>query len=304
MKRSFVWLALSGIVVGVAVRARRARAALPDGLRRSDDQFHAAYARRRAAAARAAPVLVLLGDTLTLFDADRRSDYSATAHATQTIKAAAHVPVGIFATLQALASRGARLDTEAKQRLIAMRHAQLANRAAEGGLDAETRADVEAVLNASMSLLERALARGCAPASELSQFAAQLGPLLLRLTEHATRLELAAMHAAVESALQTLAARDRAELEVVVAGVHQARARSLGLQYFQKRFGEAPEEERRVAYAEAASDVWQARELVGTRRLDRAIARAFFGDEKRLQRDVLGDAAARQLAHANFERLL
>jgi hypothetical protein len=31
--------------------------------------------------------------------------------------------------------------------------------------------------------------------------------------------------------------------------------------------------------------------LVGTRRLDRAIASAFFGDPKRLQRDVLGDAA-------------
>jgi hypothetical protein len=268
-----------------------------------EDQFHGAYARRRANAARCAPVLVLLGDTLTLFDADRRSEYLASASDTQTIKAAAHVPVGIFATLQELAARAAALDAPTLQRLSALRSAQLASRAAASSLDAAARADVEAVLNASDSFLEQTLARGCTRAAELSQFAAQLGPLLLRLTEHATRLELAAMHVAVEAALQTLAAQDRAKLEVVVAGVHQARARSLGLQYFQRRFGEAPQEEKRVAYAEAASDVWQARDLVGTRRLDRLIAGAFFGDQKRLQRDVLGDAAARQLEHAQFERL-
>jgi hypothetical protein len=304
MKLPVVLLAVSGLAVGVAVRVRRARAAQPDNLRSLDDQFHGAYARRRAAAARCAPVLVLLGDTLTLFDADRRSDYSATARDTQLIKAAAHVPVGIFATLEDLAANEAALDAATTRRLVDMRGAQVASREEASSLDATARGDVEAVLNACDSFLDQVLARGRARDPELSQFAAQLGPLLLRLTEHATRLELAAMHAAVETALQTLSARDRAKLEVVVAGVHQARARSLGLQYFQKRFGEAPEEEKRVAYAESASDAWQARELVGTRRLDRTIAGAFFGDQKRLQRDVLGDAATRLLADANFERLL
>jgi hypothetical protein len=304
MKRPVLLLALSGLAMGIAVCVRRVRAAQPGGLRSLDEQFHGAYAQRRAAAARCAPVLVLLGDTLTLFDADRRSEYLATARDMQIIKVAAHVPVGIFAVLQGLAAREAALDALTTQRLSEMRSAMHASRGAASQLDAAARADVEAVLNASVSFLERALARDCAPGAELSQFAAQLGPQLLRLTEHATRLELAALHAAVEAALQTLDARARAKLEVVVAGVHQARARSLGLQYFQRRFGEAAGEEQRVAYAEAASDVGKARELVGTRRLDRAIAGAFFGDQKRLQRDVLGDAAARQLEHASFERLL
>ena len=50
-----------------------------------------------------------------------------------------------------------------------------------------------------------------------------------------------------------------------------------------------------VTYGENVSTEQEALALVGTRRLDKYIARAFFGDEKRLQRDVLGDAATRCL---------
>ena len=74
---------------------------------------------------------------------------------------------------------------------------------------------------------------------------------------------------------------------------HQARARSLGMQYFQKRLGEPPGAEERVSYAEGVADAEEALALVGTRRADRAIASAFFGDPHRLQRDVLGDAVRR-----------
>jgi hypothetical protein len=35
--------------------------------------------------------------------------------------------------------------------------------------------------------------------------------------------------------------------------------------------------------------------LVGTRRLDRRVAAAFFGDPSRLQRDVLGDSVRERL---------
>jgi hypothetical protein len=125
----------------------------------------------------------------------------------------------------------------------------------------------------------------------------------LRLTEHATRYELAVLHSTVETALSQLTAEQRTRLEIVVAGAHQARARSLALQYFQRRMGERPDEERRVAYAEAARSAEEARDLIGTRRLDRAVARAFFGEESRLQRDVLGDAAARLLAETDLRDL-
>ncbi|MET0658935.1 MAG: hypothetical protein ABW110_12335, partial [Steroidobacteraceae bacterium] len=83
----------------------------------------------------------------------------------------------------------------------------------------------------------------------------------MRLTEHATRYELAVLHGTVETALSQLTAEQRARLEIIVAGAHQARARSLALPYFQRRLGERPGEERRVAYAEAAGSAEEAREL-------------------------------------------
>ena len=48
------------------------------------------------------------------------------------------------------------------------------------------------------------------------------------------------------------------------------------------------------------SDEASALALIGTRRLDRTVARAFFGDARRLQRDLLGDAAHELLAEASL----
>jgi len=106
----------------------------------------------------------------------------------------------------------------------------------------------------------------------------------------------------VVALLATLAPAARQALEVIVTGDHQARARSLALQYFQKRFGEPPGVEARVTYAEAVGDEAGALKLAATRTLDRAIAAAFFGDPHRLQRDILGDAAQTLLAELDLPR--
>jgi hypothetical protein len=86
----------------------------------------------------------------------------------------------------------------------------------------------------------------------------------------------------------------------VVVGDHQARARSLGMQYFKRRLQEPPGADQRVTYGENIEDEDEAISLVATRRLDKQIAQAFFGDENRLQRDVLGDAAKRCLDELDF----
>ena len=43
--------------------------------------------------------------------------------------------------------------------------------------------------------------------------------------------------------------------------------------------------------------------MVATKRVDRDIAQAFFDDPKRLQRDVLGDAATACLDRMNLEEI-
>lgn len=199
---------------------------------------------------------------------------------------------------------------------------------AAGVLPANVASDARAVLVATLALIAAA-ASACkegsesppAPASEhpaselgnrsaaarasaeriervLAIHARDLGTVLLRLTEFASRIQLDALHRCVEDALRDFSPTERASLQVVVAGAHQARDRSLGMQYFRTRFDEAAGLEDRVVYGEGVTDEHEARTLVGTRRLDRSVAALLFGDARRLQRDVLGDATAALLAGA------
>jgi len=269
-----------------------------------DERFHASYARFRDAAAHAGPVLVLLGDSLILLDGERRIELLANAPANRTLKAAAHIPVGVFTTLEQRRERASEpLDEHTARRLRELQYLPACGAQELAGLDADVRVEVEAVLDKSRAFVDAVLAQNGCRAPELAQFAADIGPALLRLIERATLLELDALHAAVEDVVQRLSAEERQQLEVVVAGAHQARARNLGLQYFKLRFGEEPDHDARVTYAESATDEQQARALVGTRRVDRAIAAAFFGDSNRMQRDLLGDAAARALSRVQLARI-
>jgi hypothetical protein len=288
-----------GIETGVSKLRARVLASRSDEL---DTRFHEAYDARRAEKAHAAPVLVLHGDSLMLLLGSKQREFTASHPRTRIIQAAAHAPVGIFATLHEQPPFQP-LTAAARGRLAALRAACKHAHDALEELKGQTREDVRQALERSQEFIDTQLARERVDLTALNKFSREIGPLLLALIDHATQLELEALHAAADDALGALDSDQLRELEVVVIGAHQARARSLGMQYFQKRFGESAGEERRVVYAESADDVEEARTLVGTRRLDRVIARAFFGDPKRLQRDVLGDAAKAALDHIELKRI-
>jgi hypothetical protein len=294
-------LAVVGVRIEATIRGLRSRmrAARSAEL---DQKFHTAYDVRRSEEAQAAPLLVLAGDALVLLHGSKRLDFTASDPVTRIIQAAAHAPVGIFAVLHEHPA-SAPLEPLARARLSGLSAACEHALDALAELEPQAREDVRSVLERSQQFIVAQLQRDRAEIGALSTFAREIGPLLLTLTSHATTLELNALDRAVEDALSSLSQAEIADLEAIVTGAHQARASSLGMQYFQKRFGEPAGEERRVAYAESAQDVEAARTLAGTRRLDRSIARAFFGDAKRLQRDVLSDAAKTALDHSELKRI-
>jgi hypothetical protein len=85
-------------------------------------------------------------------------------------------------------------------------------------------------------------------------------------------------------------------LHVVVIGTHQARERSLHMLYFQALLGEPGPVEERVIFCELlftgkTDPSLKARELLGTHLLDERASADMLGDAKRLQYDILGDAA-------------
>ena len=255
-------------------------------LDRINDAFHDGYACVREASVLAEPVLVLLGDTLTLAQSGGATrTFEVTPRLYHALKSIAHLPVAVFAVAQ----RGGETA-----RLAALTDAAL-ERLAQDVTDAETCEECRTLLDATRAFIR--------DGGELDAYARAMGPCMLALGDRATRAQLAALHARFEEVLACLRDEERDRLHVVVAGVHQARARSLGMQYFRRRLDEPEGIERRVTYAEAVDTVDGALALVGTQRLDRCMARAFFGDENRLQRDILGDAAKRILDDADLDAL-
>jgi hypothetical protein len=179
-----------------------------------------------------------------------------------------------------------------RARLAKLRSAAQEAFHALSGRDDAVAADMRDALGRTLLLVAGVLESGRVTAPALEAFAAGCRHAIDRLTVHATRVQLESLDAAVENVLAATSAAERRALHVVVTGDHQARVRSLPMQYFQKRFAEPPGEENRVIFAEGARSVDEALALLATCRLDRKVAAAFFGDAKRLQRDVLGDAAA------------
>lgn len=110
------------------------------------------------------------------------------------------------------------------------------------------------------------------------------------------------LHRAVESTRTRVAAFDPSAWEsalVVVGVMHQARAREIGIQYFERllgeRAGEGARNERRMVVAEHMTAPADQLGLLAAHLVDEGGAAAVFGDPLRLQWDALGDLDARTL---------
>jgi len=264
-------------------------------------EFHGAYEDGRKGAETQGVVLVFLGDALHVVDAGSRAEVAVTPKAFHMLKSIAHAPIAIYVMLSS--HNGGALPKTVVKDLQRVHKTLAAALAADAVAQANSHDSALArqVLTECLAFVEDVQERKALDAASLKAFARAIGPALLRLTETATALQLEFLHHAVQTALAGLSREKRKRLHVVVVGDHQARERSFAMQYFLLRLQEPEGEESRVTYAENAESVDEALALVGTQRLDRKVATAFFGDSKRLQRDVLGDAASALLKSHRFE---
>jgi len=255
--------------------------------------FHASYGQARANSGIEAPLLVASMTELALHGTGERRSFPICHPPFDTAKVAAHITVALY-TMTGKNEDG-HLPVETVLRLESLRahiRTLLDELHADRATDSQAlRSELVPLLELAAAYTERALTEHQAPAPGRDEFARECGPRILRATELGTEGQLAALDRAFCQAMEPLSPEQRSLLQVVVLGDHQARSRSLGMQYFRRRLGEPEGAEERVTYGENVESEEEAIALVGTRRLDRKIARAFFGDEKRLQRDILGDAA-------------
>ena len=252
-----------------------------------NEAFHGAYGTARRQTEREPPILVVLAEELVLVTEGDQTNVVCSPPAFHLVKAVAHAPLAVFILLSQTSERPALTSRLGKVRAM-LGHTR--NAIAESALDEEAQSDLRAIVDTTT----RRLDEFDTSAEALGEFARAMGPHLDRATAHAVRVQLKALHDCTNDLLAPLPMARVAELEVVVVGAHQARERSLGMQYYAARLGDAGA--GRLTYAENVSTVDAALTLVGTRRFDRRLARAFFGDARRLERDVLGDAVLHMLA--------
>lgn len=266
------------------------------GLEATNDSFHDAFQAARGAARERAPIFVILQDQLVACQSER-TEHTFTPPSFHTTKSVAHAPVALFALLLGHDDGPMAADAEARLRGFEERLVRAEVEVQALGFDdfeASEKKDLGLALSLTLSFVRDTLEEGAVSRRGLEAFARTSGPLLERLTLLATRRQLDALHACVERVVAELDDVARASFHVIVTGDHQARQRSLAMQYFEWRLGDAAV--TRLAYGEGITTVDEALELAGTRLVDAAMARAFFGDETRLQRDVLGDVAEELLA--------
>ncbi len=268
---------------------------------RVNEHFHDSYDAAKEIHRLESPVFLVLADSLILHRKNEkgkaeRTAWEFTPPLFHVLKSVSHAPIALYARL--LKKDGG--EAWVKKLDDALHRAEARLDSLDGVPDHMAR-DARKLLELTAAFIHEGVLDGSGSSVQAAnRFAESTKELLLLLTRHATEIQLTALHDAVQEALAKLSPEERETVEVVVMGDHQARNRSLGMQYFRKVLGEPEGSEDRVTYGESITSEDEALTLMATRRVDRPVAMAFFGDEKRLQRDVLGDAVEEALATRDY----
>ncbi|OJT22643.1 hypothetical protein BO221_23060 [Archangium sp. Cb G35] len=267
--------------------------------------FRDAYAARRdAILASMGPVIAQIDDLLILRRGGQRLVGPARTRRYHELKVVTHVPLALHVLLS---GRRGELDAATRDRLSGIQ--RLISASLEGlerrGLSQEQSARQRRILEASAAILEQVLSGDGVSAEALSAYTRAQVPDILRNAEDAARDQIDTMHATIEAWKQQMTPEELARLRAVVAVSHTARPGNVAVQYFSVTLGENWEGRfdqedlqpgKRVLASETSFDEAAAFSLLATHVLDASVGTRFFGEEIRLERDLLADAAERILA--------
>lgn len=266
-----------------------------DPLSALNDTFRAAYRENRAGRlARIDPVIVVQFDDLHLIRAGKTRTERFTPPIYHEYKAIAHIPLALYAKLAPLPGRP--FDKATLDWLTAyLKQVQAAARSLDGrpGWTPAQLALHKQIAAASEKFIEKVGSAEQMSDDDLTNFTRAMRPLVLASADAAAKAQLDGLHA--------LVTKWRAELgphwshvDVVVLGPKQPRPGNVQYEYFRRAMGPGAEG-RRLWYAEGIFDKDGGMNLLGTILVDRGASIAFFNDPKRLERDLLADAARKHL---------
>jgi hypothetical protein len=270
-------------------------AAADDPLASLNDASRAAYRRaREEALARCGPVVLLEGDDLVLVYGLYRSKAHFAPDLYHTLKTISHIPLALHALL-AGRDEGA-LDDKRLYDLKQYRESVVGagKVIGERGLSDEQLRRQKTIIDDSLKFLSAVIEGRHVDRKELDGYRQRMRPLLEANVAEAARSQIDALHRQMKAWKARLTDAEWRRLRVIVMGTQMPRKDNLAVQYFSRLLGE-PGEGGRIVYAEALFDESKALDLLGTRIVDSGIGSAFFNDSRRMNRDLLGDAAAEYL---------
>ena len=284
-----VWMLL---MMCVSRSTATAESPSPDPLLTINKQFRKSYSQVRAARlARGGPVIVVEGEKLVLLRGKEREEAEIDLARYHHLKAVAHVPLTVYLLLDPDDTETIPEEQLAELRRLREPIVVAGGTLAERGFSDGQIERQRKILADSLSVVEEALKQQRCSEKERTAFARRMGPQVLANVADSARVQIDGYHALVSTWRRKLSAEEWGKLRVVIMGSQMPRKDNLAVQYFARLLGEAGEG-RRIVYAEALFDEKRALNLLGTHLLDREIAAAFFDDPARMNRDLLGDAAA------------
>jgi hypothetical protein len=267
---------LLSLVACAAAHPAPSTAAAPDPVAALNSVARAGYADARSRAiVNAGPVLLVGPSRIMLIGGGPRLEMELAPPAYHQLKTVDHIALGLRSLFFE--------EVPSRQKLLELREA------AQQMPLPEPRARQERIVRLSVEAIDQALAGG----TDLAAYGREVAPLLLDNALDAARLQIADLDRAVAAVRERLGESGFARLHVVIAGAHMAREGEISLQYFEKLFGER--EGLRIVFAEGLWDEKSQLALLGTHLVDASLGQAFFGDARRMHRDLLSDAAAQVL---------
>jgi hypothetical protein len=286
---------LADLVRGPLARADRPEPTV-DPLLTLNQAFRQSYARARTATLdRLRPLVLAEGDRLVLLTGNGRQEVTVVPARYHELKAVAHVPLALY-TLLLPTGQPAPLDDALRAELRSFRNLLAPARAslARRGFDAAQLARQYRLLDDSRRFLDETLAAKEVDANAVRAFSRRMAPLVLANASDAARLQIDAYRDQMAVWRRRLSDAEWGRLQVVVIGSAMPRRGHIAVQFFAHLLGE-PGEGPRITYAESLWEDERALRLAGTRGLDTRIGRDFFGEDQRMHRDLLADAAAEYL---------
>ncbi len=236
------------------------------------------------------PVVMVKGDVLVFLTGGGRKEVRLIPAEYHRLKADSHIPLALEVRLGP--RRGTPLAPEDLEALRAYRDRlplallELRNEVPDGPGKSRSLA----IVSASEALLDEVLDQKQVSAAGLRRYLRAMSPLVLFQAKEAAALELGSLDAAMQAWRRELRPEEWCGFHVVVMGAHMAREQEIAMQYFLKLTGEK-QEGGRVVFLEGQWDESKALDLLATHLVDGDVGRDFFGDTRRMHRDLLSDAA-------------